>query len=543
MNTESPFHAGERAVQSRMGVRDQIETFARQVVRSYLPDEHQQFYAGLPYMVIAARDHLERPWVSLLVGEPGFVSSPSADELRLDAQFSAGDALSGQVLEGNDVGLLGIELATRRRNRVNGRVLVSGDALHLKVAQSFGNCPAFIHPREWRSRRLELAVAAERSAQLNAEQATWIRTADTLFIGSGHRGDSSAASTGMDASHRGGEAGFVGVIGSNSLVIPDYSGNNHFNTVGNLVEDPRVGLLFVDFESGRMLQLTGEAVIDWDSPAVAHYPGARRLIEVTIEEVVEIRNALPIRWEPATRGTRVFRVAEKTVESPDITSFELVARDSDPLASFLPGQHLPIELMIDGIRHSRTYSLSAGPENEHYRLTVKRASQGLVSGYLHDRLGVGDSLRASPPAGEFHLQAGIRPVVLISAGVGVTPMMSMLQALADPSEQREVLFVHGVRSGKHQPLKQELKALIASSPRLSSCIAYSQPDPEDQMHLDYQYHGRVDIDLVDSLVSQAPDADYYLCGPVAFMAQLRAGLMAIGIPEVQIHAELFGPAD
>ena len=319
--TASPFHAGEQAVQRKMGVHKQIEAFAHRVVRSYLPDQHRQFYAALPFMVIAARDRSGRPWVSLLVGTPGFVSSPTAEELRLDAQFPIGDALHDQVTEGSDVGLLGIELATRRRNRVNGRVVSSDHALHLKVDQSFGNCPAYIHQREWRAHNNLAAPEAVRSPGLNAAQSEWIRSADTLFIGSGYRGESGAASFGMDASHRGGDAGFVAVADSQTLVIPDYSGNNHFNTIGNLIEDPRVGLLFVDFRGGRMLQLTGAARIDWDSPEVADHPGARRLVVVTVEEVVEVRNALPIRWEPVTQGTRLCKVRKKIVESPEITSF------------------------------------------------------------------------------------------------------------------------------------------------------------------------------------------------------------------------------
>jgi ferredoxin-NADP reductase len=238
----------------------------------------------------------------------------------------------------------------------------------------------------------------------------------------------------------------------------------------------------------------------------------------------------------------VFKVLKKTVESADVTSFELAARDSQPLASFQPGQHLPVEVNVDGSRYTRTYSLSAAADAQRYRLTVKRESHGVVSRYLHDRVEAGDSLRAAAPAGDFRLLPDTRSVVLISAGVGVTPMLSMLQTLADPGQQRQVLFVHGVRNGRHHPMKQEVNALVSGSARLRACIAYSQPDPEDKMHSDYQHHGRIDVNLIDSLVAKAADAVYYLCGPVSFMAQLRAGLMAIGVPEVQIYAELFGPA-
>ena len=266
-NTDSPFHAGEREVQTRMGVRDQIEAFARQVIRPYMPEQHRQFYANLPFMVVAARDTEQRPWVSLLTGRPGFVSSPEADELMIEAEFPTGDALHGQVTDNSDIGLLGIEFASRRRNRVNGRALASERGLRLQVDQSFGNCPAFITPRDWRANSVATQPNSISAERLNSEQMNWIRAADTLFIASGHRGDSDSASYGMDASHRGGDPGFVAVPDRQTVIIPDYSGNNHFNTIGNLIADPRVGLLFVDFTSGRLLQLTGQAQIDWDSPA------------------------------------------------------------------------------------------------------------------------------------------------------------------------------------------------------------------------------------------------------------------------------------
>jgi predicted pyridoxine 5'-phosphate oxidase superfamily flavin-nucleotide-binding protein len=244
MTSASPFHAGEQTIQERLGVRD-IEAWARRVVRTYLPEEHRAFYSALPFLVAAARDASGRPWATLLVGPEGFVSSPEPRSLVIDAKPVPGDALEGALGEGADLGLLGIEFATRRRNRLNGRVAadVSG-ALVCSVDQSFGNCPAYIREREWRRVEDEPPRAHVRGRRLTSRQRAWISEAYTLFIASGYRGDGESATFGMDASHRGGDPGFVRVDGDTRLVFPDYAGNNHFNTTGNLVLDPRC--LFVD---------------------------------------------------------------------------------------------------------------------------------------------------------------------------------------------------------------------------------------------------------------------------------------------------------
>ena len=263
----SPFHSGEQEVQRRMGVRESIEPWARKVVRADLPEQHRSFYASLPFLVTAARDAQDRPWVTMLAGEPGFASSPHPGALTLRTQTVPGDALEGGLRPGADIGILGIELETRRRNRVNGRVSQSSETgFTLEVDQSFGNCPQYIRERAWQIvEPVSDAPVPRRHERLTPALARSIREADTFFIATGHRGEGDDPRFGMDASHRGGEPGFVRVEGDRRLVFPDYAGNNHFNTIGNLVVDPRAGLLFVDFESGGMLQLTGHAEIDWES--------------------------------------------------------------------------------------------------------------------------------------------------------------------------------------------------------------------------------------------------------------------------------------
>jgi uncharacterized protein len=298
LNEESAFHTGEREIQSALGVREELEKRSRKVVRSFLPDQHRRFYQELPFVVIAARDSQERPWATLLAGTPGFVSSPSETRLVLGAVPSAGDALSASLQHGSDLGLLGIDLARRRRNRANGRIDDrSASQLAVTIDQSFGNCPRFIVPRNWVEVPTKPVLPSSiRTHSLASDQVRMIETAETFFLASGFRGRGESASFGMDASHRGGPSGFVEVVDEHTLRFPDYAGNDHFNTFGNLLLDDRIGLVFVDFERADLLQITGRAAIDWTAPDQKRFPGAQRLVTVTLEEVVEQPDALAIRW-------------------------------------------------------------------------------------------------------------------------------------------------------------------------------------------------------------------------------------------------------
>ena len=538
----SPFHRGEWAVQERLGVRD-IEIWARKVVRDHMPEEHRAFHTALPFLVAAARDAEGRPWVTLLTGPDGFVTSPDPKSLVIDGRPAAGDALEQAFAAGADIGLLGIELATRRRNRLNGRIRDDGaGALVCTVDQTFGNCPQYIREREWHRVEGEPAGAPTRGHRLTQAQRDWIAAADTFFIASGHRGEGESATFGMDASHRGGDPGFVEVLDETRLVFPDYAGNNHFNTLGNLVLDPRVGLLFVDFTTGSLLQLTGRASIDWESDAVARVPGARRLVTIEIQEIVELPSAVPLRWDENAGYVRTLRLIEKTAESADVTSFVFEARDGGPLPAFEAGQHLPIELEMPGFEKtvSRTYSLSGTPKSERYRISVKREPKGLASRHLHDHMAVGGFVEARKPAGDFVLPCSKCPTVLISAGVGLTPMVAMLHDLAPQLDGPPVWFIHGARDGAHHPLAREVAALADGRPNTHVHVAYSRPRPEDKAGTDYDSAGRVDGALIKDLVGHL-DAYYLLCGPVGFMAAVQADLESRGVPAERIRTESFGP--
>ncbi len=541
--SDSPFHPGEREVQKRMGVLD-IEHWARKVVRPFMPEAHRDFHTSLPFLVAAARDREGRPWVTLLTGPEGFIASPDPRSLAMAAVPIAGDALEGALTSGAHLGLLGIELASRRRNRVNGRVSEgAGGNLVFTVDQSFGNCPQYIRERAWRRAGDGKAGTPIRSSRLTAPQKAWISAADTFFIASGHRGEGESPTHGMDASHRGGEPGFVEVLSETQIRFPDFAGNNHFNTLGNLALDPRAGFLFVDFVTGSLLQLTGRTSIDWESDAVAAITGARRLVAFHIEEVVELPAAVPLRWDATADSVRSLRLMKKTRESAEITSFVFEARDGGPLPLYEAGQYLPIEIDAPGIGSalSRTYSLSGPPSTGRYRISVKREARGLASRYLHDRLEVGAFIDARKPAGDLILPCDSCPVVLVSAGVGITPMAAMLHSLAGEDGVRPVWFVHGARDSDHHALAGEMRELAAGHSTINIHIAYSRPLAKDKLGTDYHSEGRVDAGLIRSFMA-IPEAHYLLCGPAGFMADIQDALEEHGIPSESIHTESFGPS-
>ncbi len=308
----SPFHAGERAVQERCGVREQVERVGAVVIRDAMPLQHRQFFSRQTLVFAGHCDSAGRPWASVLAGEIGFVHAPDARTLRIDARPAPGDPLSAAIGEGLPVGLLGIELATRRRNRLNGAVTaVDAGGFTVAVEQSFGNCPQYIQARsgDWAGRVPGLAPGAtERIGPcLDAAALAIVRGADTLFLASAARAprehaqpDEEPRSLGADVSHRGGRPGFVRVrengAGASVLVLPDFTGNFLFNTLGNLTAHPRAGVLFLDFESGDLLQLTGSAEIVWDGEELASFAGAQRLVRITLEEGRRHVAALPVSW-------------------------------------------------------------------------------------------------------------------------------------------------------------------------------------------------------------------------------------------------------
>ncbi|HEV8691320.1 MAG TPA: pyridoxamine 5'-phosphate oxidase family protein [Ideonella sp.] len=300
---DTPFHAGEQALQARAGVRERMEEVGHKVVRDHMPEQHRELFGKLPTLLLAVQDDQGQPWATMLHGPAGFITSPDARSLRVQARPTAEDPVAPWLAEGAAVGLLGIEPHTRRRNRANGRVrALAGDGFELEVLQSFGNCPKYIHAREPLPIEAGSArpLAKQLGPALDAPSIALLRRADTTFIASASGARiNGAPGDGVDVSHRGGPAGFIHVAtGPHGLrlTLPDYQGNFFFNTLGNLLAWPRAGLLVPDHEDGSLLHLAAEASITHEGPALAAFPGAQRLLHLDVREGWWRPAALPLRW-------------------------------------------------------------------------------------------------------------------------------------------------------------------------------------------------------------------------------------------------------
>jgi predicted pyridoxine 5'-phosphate oxidase superfamily flavin-nucleotide-binding protein len=295
LRARSPWHEGEQELQRRLGVRERMEAVGRRVLRDFLPEEHRAFYPLLSYLIVGSRDPSGQPWASILSGAPGFVTSPDPRRLRVDAWPAKADPLAQGLRAGAQLGLLGIDLWTRRRNRANGRVLAAdGAGFTLGVEQSFGNCPRFIQRRQVRApdRAAPSPLAPLRGRSLGAEDRALVAAADTFFVASAAPAASEGPGPGLDASHRGGAPGFVRVEDERTLLVPDHPGNQFFNTLGNLLLEPRCGLLFLDFEGGDLLQLAAEAELLWGEPVADRALDSGRWVRFHVREVLRRPRAL-----------------------------------------------------------------------------------------------------------------------------------------------------------------------------------------------------------------------------------------------------------
>ncbi len=246
---------------------------------------------------------------------------------------------------------------------------------------------------------------------------------------------------------------------------------------------------------------------------------------------------------PAWPGFRQLTVTAITRESDSAISIRLEDPTGAPLPAARPGQYLTLRVQPDKRQRAllRNYSLSGPPEAGYYRITVKREPGGAASGYLHTRLAVGDQLDIAAPRGTFILDQTHAPVLLISAGIGATPVLAMLQALAQERSDREIWWLHGARDGREHPFAAEARALLASLPNARTHVYYSRPGPSDLEGRDFDGAGRLTASLLAELKPPS-DAEAYMCGPTAFMDDISAGLAALGFDASRIHTELFGPA-
>jgi len=290
------WHEGEKRMQEKVGVAEKMAIVGQRVMRDFMPDQHRHFFSLLPFVVLGSVDSTGDAWATFLEGRPGFMSSTAPTMLDIAARANPMDPAGQGLADGAPVGLLGIELHTRRRNRMNGVMTNVISGFRVDVDQSFGNCPRYIQLRDYafaRDPAVAPAEQAETSATIDPAARALIEGADTFFVASYVDREDRRQ---VDVSHRGGKAGFVRVEKDGTLIIPDFNGNLFFSTLGNILLNGKAGLLFVDFETGELLQMTGEAEVIFDSPDIAAFQGAERLWTFRPRKIVRRPAGLALRW-------------------------------------------------------------------------------------------------------------------------------------------------------------------------------------------------------------------------------------------------------
>ena len=564
----SPWHRGELEAQRRAGVDPAHTAVVTAFMRPYLNEQHRAFYPRLPFIVAGIVDVLGRPWATLLEGQPGFLAAVDDTHLSITAAPDPNDPATPALSWGNAVGLLGIELQTRRRNRLNGHISdASARKLTIEVDRAYGNCPQYIHTRDlqYHETTQPAPESTQRRQTLDDEARLAIAQSRTFFVASAVEEPVRS----VDVSHRGGRVGFVDVDGD-WLTVPDFKGNQFFNTLGNFLVNPKAGLIFPNFRTGDVLQLTGTVEVLFESPKMAAFDGAERLWRFHVDEMVRRRGVL--RWrgavhdasteadltgtwteararenESKARGWRVFQVGRVTDEAVDVRSFELSPADGSAVVDGDAGMHLVLRLPAGSGQPSIvvSYSLSRMSTAAGYRISVKRG--GPTSTAVWEVLRSGTSLELRGPQGDFVIdKASPRPVVLLSAGIGITPMLAIAEQILalDRREgrRRPVHFFHGAQNSDAMPFRSELAALqTAAEGLLILTRCFSQPLPHDRIGLEFEFLGRLGV---GTLRQSLPfdDYDFYLCGPAGFMQQSYDGLRAMNIGDERIRAEAFGPS-
>jgi predicted pyridoxine 5'-phosphate oxidase superfamily flavin-nucleotide-binding protein len=298
---QSQFHSAEIAVQERLGITEKVARYSKGFIRAVMPEQHRKFFSELSFVILGITDHKGYPWPIPMFGQVGFIQTPNDTTLDCAALPELIKTLDLEFITGAKVGMLGIQLSTRRRNRVNGVInLIGNKSFSIGVEQSFGNCPKYIQKRELTCdnnyQSSHTLLHEKLTPVLEAAAITLIENADTFFISSRTKHFNEDKRSGIDASHRGGKPGFI-KIENNTLSFPDFKGNGFFNTLGNIESDNRVGLFFPDFLTGSAVFISGKASILWDKVEVEGFNGAECIIEIKVEKNIYLSNFLAMTAE------------------------------------------------------------------------------------------------------------------------------------------------------------------------------------------------------------------------------------------------------
>jgi predicted pyridoxine 5'-phosphate oxidase superfamily flavin-nucleotide-binding protein len=283
------FHSGEIAVQERAGVRD-IAQDVGEGIADHLPLGASEFLERRQMAVLGTVDSHGSVWASVVTGDPGFIETVDDRTLRITTHTTSSDPLVRNLASEGHIALFAPDFVSSRRVRVNGRCVIRNGAIYLTTDEVYGNCRRYLQERIFIGKRETQAAEKKGSVAitLSAVQQQQISHADTFFIATDN------PERGADVSHKGGNPGFVRVRDEKRIAFPDYNGNRMFNTLGNVTVNPRAGLLFIDFDSGRILQITGRATIDWSPDRVRTFPGAERVIDFEIEQIIDTPAGFPL---------------------------------------------------------------------------------------------------------------------------------------------------------------------------------------------------------------------------------------------------------
>jgi len=589
--THPVFHAGELLVQKRSHVESMAASI-QHMVRTEIRADIPELCRSQSTVILSSSDQSGRVWANVLYGPAGFLHVVSPLEIRVSASVAEELPLYQSVtVKGSSVGLIVFDLRVRRRYRINGVVgemySAKKPSFSVRVKQAYGNCPKYIQKREVRYTDSFNLVSPliDQFSSLSDDHVAMLSRADTSFVGTIHR------ERGMDISHRGGNPGFVRVRSPTEVYWPDYDGNNLFQTMGNIVNDPRTGLTVLDFDSGAMLLLSGRAEVvmteDLQHPEEWELDGSTRLtlLHITSIRTVQWREKTPFAdvlsvdfspHNPHTGHREELKFIGAFPQGDDVTSFLF---ESQVNHEYRAGQY-GIFQIIDtstGKMTQRSWTITSlssayGGEKNHIEVSVKRVSDGAASRLLHDRihdLHDGSLVMCLVGIeGSFTLEnvpetAPLDRILFLSAGVGITPLITMLRSMRAetqkaPASAMDAVFIHSTKHCNDVSFLSELEGPQEQAEvgeekmtlRFRSHVFYSRGQKSEhvgkqlkkieKVTVSPQFHAsRLTLAALRQVVPDIEQRCIFICGPLSFMHSITSFLSELGVSPDRIFSEDF----
>ncbi|MFC3120003.1 FAD-binding oxidoreductase [Agaribacter flavus] len=556
------YHRGELAAQNKAGTRGAAAELARgKDSKLSFSSGHDRFIAAQSFAILASVNvKTSEIWVTPLFGERGDIQAQTENQLSIAMRCIPQNDPIKKIENGAHLSLLCIDLNKRTRHRINGianNIDSNNATLSLCINEYAPNCPKYINRRKLIKKKNEIPAINTDARQVQRNELTqadseFIQTMDTLWIGS------FAPEGGADCNHRGGKLGFVRVVSPNTIEWPEYRGNGMFFTSGNLEICSRAGVTLLNFETGDILQMTGNAMVDWEHDG--SYEGATRKITFHIKQIIYTENVTNHRWErldyspynPVISGVesevenseypKTATLVKIVSESSNIKTFRFIVADR---IAFLPGQYATFE--FSGIPNGskseiRTWTLSESPNSiigdNTLDITVKRVPKGLVTNWLHDNAQIGLQVKLNGIQGEltaisldekYHKPCVPENLLLISAGIGITPNLAMIRGIGAFSLQEScnITMVHVDRTESDVIRLGELKRRASTYPNFTLNLVLTGEQ------------GRLTKDGLASLVSKPQHQSAFICGPAGFMNTMIEYLVTLGVKPQNIHTESF----